>query len=216
MSYPPAPWTLRGFAVQTLQFVDRARARPLVPSELRIVSVLPGKSLGGVYLASYGPGSVLEYNELIVVAALVRYAGRFGFWVSHIYVDSADSMAGGREIWGLPKELAQFTWGDEQRRVVVRQGDRRLCTLSYGRQRWLWRQQLALPTFSALGSDLLFFKGEIESRLGLASGRLEVPAESPFAALGLGRGRLTIHYGDMGFVANVPEVVKERATAREV
>jgi len=208
MAYPPAPWVLRGYALQTLQFVDSARVRPLVPSELKIVSVLPGKTLGGVYLASYGPGSTLEYNELIVVGALARYSSRLGFWISHVYVDDADSMAGGREIWGLPKELAHFTWEKgEQRRVVVRQEDRLLCILSYGRQRWLWRQRLTMPSFSVLSSALLFFKGEIEARLGMASGRLEVPAESPFAMLGLGRAWVTYHYGEMNFVASAPQEI---------
>jgi hypothetical protein len=100
MAYPPAPWTLIGYAVQTLQFVDTRQARCFVPSKLRIVSVLPGKTIGGVYLASYGPGSVLEYNELIVAAALTRHAGRSGFWISHIYVDDADSVAGVPQIMG--------------------------------------------------------------------------------------------------------------------
>jgi acetoacetate decarboxylase len=69
VGYPAAPWTLMGYAVQTLQFVDTRQARSFVPSKLRILSVLPGKTLGGMYLASYGPGSVLEYDELIVAAA---------------------------------------------------------------------------------------------------------------------------------------------------
>src|SRR5688572_23194128 len=128
MTYPSAPWTLKGFAVQTLQLVDTARARSFVPPDLDIVSVLPGKTLGVVYLASYGPESVLSYNELIVVPALTRYGKNVGFWISHIYVDHPDSMAGGREIWGLPKELAQFTWQmGEQNHVLVRQGEQVLC-----------------------------------------------------------------------------------------
>ncbi len=64
MVYPPAPWHLQGYAVQTLQLIDVARVRPLVPSELEIVSLLPGKTLGGIYISSYGLGSVMEYNEL--------------------------------------------------------------------------------------------------------------------------------------------------------
>src|SRR5437867_5261733 len=122
MLYPPAPWTLQGNAIQTLQFVDSARVRPLIPPALKLVSPWPGRTLGGLYLARYGPGSTLEYNELIVVAALTRGAGRFGIWVSHIYVDDPASMAGGREIWGLPKELAEFD--REPGGVIARQGDR--------------------------------------------------------------------------------------------
>jgi hypothetical protein len=39
---------------------------------------------------------------------------------------------GGREIWGLPKELAQFTWTEHS--VTVSQADKFLCTLNYRRQ----------------------------------------------------------------------------------
>jgi acetoacetate decarboxylase len=71
----------------------------------------------------------LEYSELIVIAGLVRYSGQIGGWVSHIYVDNADSVAGGRNIWGLPKELAEFIWEKNtsansafKNRLLVRQG----------------------------------------------------------------------------------------------
>jgi hypothetical protein len=94
MAYPQAPWTLQGYSLQTLNLIDITAARSLVPSELEIISVWPGKTLGGVYVASYGSGSTLEYNELIVVSAITRYANRFGTWISHIYVDNPDSVAG--------------------------------------------------------------------------------------------------------------------------
>lgn len=110
MTHPPAPWTLQGYAIQSAHLLDIERVRPYIPQEFGIIQVLPGKTVGGVYLSHYGSGSVLEYSELIVVAGLVSYSGKFGGWISHIYVDNPDSVAGGREIWGLPKELAEFTW----------------------------------------------------------------------------------------------------------
>lgn len=208
MPYPPAPWTLQGGAVHTLHLVDIRRVRPFVPPELRIVPVLPGKTLGVVYLAAYGPGSVLRYNELIVAPALTRYRRSLGFWISHIYVDNADSIAGGRQIWGLPKEPAEFTWeSGEQPQVVVRQGDRRLCTLRYSGPRRLWRQPIILPAHSLLQPHLLFFMGKLMARLGVGRGRLHIPPESPFAALGMGSGRLAYHLRDMHFVAYAPRVI---------
>lgn len=208
MSYPSAPWTLKGFAVQTLQFVDTAQARAFVPPDLDIVPVLPGKTLGVVYLASYAPESVLSYNELIVVPALTRYRKNVGFWISHIYVDHPDSMAGGREIWGLPKELAQFTWQmGEESHVSVRQGEQVLCNLHYAHHRRLWRQPLFLPALSMRGKDLLRFKGTFTARLGFGKGSLDIPFESPFAALGLAGAVRICHYDDMTFVAHAPRVI---------
>ncbi len=214
MPYPPAPWTLKGAAAQTLHLVDIQRVRPFVPPELHIVPILPGKTLGVVYVASYGPGSLLTYNELIVAPALTRYRRSVGFWISHIYVDNPDSVDGGREIWGLPKELAEFTWDEgRQREVVVRQGEQRLCTMRYGAERRLWRQPIFLPVHSLLRADLLWFKGIVRARLGLGRGVLDVAPESPFAALRLGRGRLAYHVRDMHFVAHGPKVIG-RAAAR--
>ena len=85
--YPPAPWTLRGYAIQNWQLVDTEVARPFIPPELKIASLWPGKTLSGIYLANYGRGSVIEYSELIVVPGLVGYWGKLGFWISHIYQD---------------------------------------------------------------------------------------------------------------------------------
>lgn len=208
MTYPSAPWTLKGFAVQTLQLVDTARARAFVPPNLTIVSVLPGKTLGLVYLASYGPESDLVYNELIVVPALTRHGKNLGFWISHIYVDNSDSSAGGREIWGLPKELAQFSWqSGETGQVLVRQDERALCTLNYTRLRRLWRQPFLQPALSQLGVNLLWFKGTITAGFGLGKGYLDVPFDSPFAALALSHAVRTFHFDEMTLVAHAPRVI---------
>ena len=207
MNYPKAPWTLQGYALQTLQPLDIDRVS--LPKELEIISVWPGKTLGGVYLSNYGSGSVLEYSELIVIAAVVGYKGKFGGWISHIYVDNLDSVAGGREIWGLPKEIAEFVWDKEH--VTVRQGNRLLCSFNYNRQGLGWKQRLGASGFSTLGSDLLIFPAELESRLGLVSSKLEVPLESPFASLGLGQPWLTVHCDQMRMVVSAPEVVGHTA-----
>ncbi len=208
MSYPQTPWTLQGYAFQTLHLLDIDRVRPLIPSELQIISVLPGKTIGGVYLSYYGTNSVLQYNELIVIAGIVSYAGKFGGWVSHIYVDNSDSVAGGREIWGLPKELADFNWEDNQ--VTVRQGNRGLCRFNYNRQSFGWRQRLGASSFSTLGSNILVFPAELEARLGLVSSKLEIPAESPFAGLSIGQPLLTVHADQMHLMVGQPGVVGQR------
>ena len=212
MPYPQPPWTLQGYALQTLQPLDIQRVRPLVPPELEIVSVWPGKTLGGVYLSCYASGSVLEYSELIVIAAIAGYQGKFGGWVSHIYVDNPDSVAGGREIWGLPKELAEFTWEKGNRdRVTVRQGNRLLCSFSYAQQGLGWRQWLGASSFSMLGSNLLSYPAKLDAHLSLVSSNLEVPAESPFASLALGQPWLTVRSDAMHLKVGAPEVVGQTA-----
>ncbi|WP_375510217.1 acetoacetate decarboxylase family protein [uncultured Nostoc sp.] len=208
MPYPQAPWTLQGYSIQTLHLVNIDRVRPLIPLELEIISVWPGKTLASVYLSHYGSGSVLEYSELIVVPAVVNFQRKIGGWVSHIYVDNADSVAGGREIWGLPKELAEFTW-EQGKHVTVHQGNQKLCSLNYNQQSLAWRQWLSVSCFSAKGADLLIFPAEFESVLGLISSKLEIPAESPFSGIGLGQPWLTVRCEQMNLRVDAPKAVDQ-------
>ncbi len=115
------------------------------------------KTLGGVYLSYYGSGSALEYSELIIIGAIAGYQGKFGGWVTHIYVDNPDSVAGGREIWGLPKELAEFSW--EAIALLCVKAIGLLCSLNYGQQGFGWRQWLGAFGFSGKDSNLLIFPG---------------------------------------------------------
>lgn len=213
MPYPSAPWTLKGKSLQSLHLVDISKSRLFVPPELEVVAVLPGKTIGGVYLATYGAGSTLEYHELIVVPALVRYGKQIGAWISHIYVDNPDSVAGGREIWGLPKELAEFTWkGDRTEQITVQQGTRLLGTFRYHWQMPLWRQCFSVPSFGCLQDSYLLFQGDTESQLAMVGATIEVPAESPFARLNLQQPGLTIKSEALKLIAGVPKVVGYRKT----
>lgn len=214
VKYPPAPWNLQGRAIQTLHLVDLENSRPFVPPELEIISILPGKTLGGTYISAYESGSILEYNELIVVAALVRYQGKIGAWISHIYVDNEDSVAGGREIWGLPKEMAEFIW--EKDSVSVRQQERQLCRVRYKKE-WFsfatwWQQPLNGDVFGGLESELLLFNSEFKSQFEIVNGNLEIPQESPFARLNLGQPWLILNCQNLELVAGVPKVVGTKAS----
>jgi hypothetical protein len=205
MSYPSAPWILKGEAIQTLHLVNVDAVRSLVPPELNIISVWPGKTLAGVYLSQYGSGSMLEYNELIVAPAVVIHHGKVGVWVSHIYVDNVDSVAGGREIWGLPKEVADFTW--DAKSVTVRQGDRLLCTLNYNQQGLAWPQRLNAASFTKINSNLLIFNFEFQARLGLVGSQLEVPSASPFASINFSQPWLTVRAKQVNLRVDAPNPV---------
>ena len=183
MSYPQAPWTLKGFALQTLHLIDIAKASLFIPPGLAIVPAAPGKTLGGIYLANYGTGSSLDYNELIVVAGMVKRGTTIGAWVSHIYVDNPDSVAGGREIWGLPKELATFDWQPGAQQVSVRQESLGLCSLSFSGRVSLLRQAIAFPAYSLLNADFLRFNAKASANFGWIGATLEVPEDSPFKRL---------------------------------
>jgi acetoacetate decarboxylase len=211
MVYPSAPWTLQGDALQTLQPVDIDRVRSTVPTELDIAAVFPGKTLAGIYLASYQIGSALIYSELIVVSALIRYADRLGAWISHIYVDNPDSVAGGREIWGLPKELAEFDWQPgKPHAVTVRQGDRVLCRLDSTWQLPGIPVPFALGGFSMQDDKFLWFPAKSSLRLSAIGASVQVPPESPFASLGLDQPWLSFYGDELQLTVGAPEVVGQR------
>lgn len=209
MNYPQPPWNLKGYAILTFNLINIDKARLFIPPELEIVSVLPGKTLAGVYLSTYESGSVLQYNELIVTSGLTRYQEQTASWISHIYVDNEISVAGGREIWGLPKEMAEFTWkkGD----ITVKQGDRLLCNLQYQRN-WYnlatwWQPQFNASSFGGLNTQLLWFENKFAADLALISSKLTVPETSPFANLNLGQPIFTLEMSRLDITAGVPEVI---------
>ncbi len=122
-AYPPPPWRLAGECWWGLFRADR----PLpLPDGLR---PLLGTRRLLLALVRYRAGA-LCYDELVVGALALRGLTP-GLWVHGIWVDSAASLAGGRAIWGLPKQLASFRWSDTG--VVVADGDGTLAALDLAR-----------------------------------------------------------------------------------
>lgn len=207
MSYLPPPWTLKGYGLQILQIMEIDSVRALIPSEFKIISVGFGKTIGGVYLASYESGSTLEYHELIVSPALVSYGNQWGGWISHIYVDHPDSVAGGREIWGLPKELATFEW-ENGNTIKVYQGSKLLYSLNYQPKKWSLPLSLTLPSFGILSSNVLKFQATFKSNLSLINSQFKIPTESPFANLGLEKPGLTLSLNCLTLSVSEPKIIK--------
>lgn len=180
LPYPPPPWRLRGSVVLIPAWIPPARAAPWLDTDVTAIALPGGRGLGGVLLGLYGEGSTLRYAELIAFCALAPT----GWVVSHIVVDDAASVAGGRAVWGLPKELAAFRWRAGE--IDVRQGE---VLLLRARLEWP-RVRLpfaALAPFLGRDSAGAPLASVARGVLGLAPvrGSLEVPTESPLAALEL-------------------------------
>ena len=95
MTYPPAPWKMHG---QLWLSLFRVREGDHPDRE-------PG--VYGAALVSYEQPSPLTYSELLV-ARPVKEAGGRRVNITDIWVDSADSRDGGRELWAIPKDLCSF------------------------------------------------------------------------------------------------------------
>ena len=98
VSYPAAPWHMVGSLWLTL-----FRVRDAV-DELRPAGVY------GAAFVSYQEGSPLNYNELLVARPLSTDAYGRRVTITDIWVDSPASVAGGRELWAIPKGLCDFTF----------------------------------------------------------------------------------------------------------
>jgi hypothetical protein len=95
VTYPPAPWKMHG---QLWLSLFRVREGDHPDRE-------PG--VYGAALVSYEQPSPLTYSELLV-ARPVKAAGGRRVNITDIWVDSADSRDGGRELWAIPKDLCRF------------------------------------------------------------------------------------------------------------
>lgn len=167
MTYPPAPWQTHGHAFVQPYLVDAARLR-LPPSFEPIV--LAGRALGVLGFVEYMPPSPLTYAELVWMPCLVRVAmGRHracGYFVEKMYVDSDASLAGGREIWALPKQKARFEIGEGEAIVETEDGAR--LVLEVGRRGPSVRAPVGTATLQDAGAVVVRFRGSGTARIGLA------------------------------------------------
>ena len=107
MPFPSPPWQLRAQMWLSLLAVrDTGRAdRP------------PG--VYGVAFVDYQEGGVLAYHELLVARPVADGRAR-RVRITDIWVDSPESMAGGRSLWAIPKQLADLPLREQHRGPLSR------------------------------------------------------------------------------------------------
>jgi len=103
VSYPAAPWHMVGSLWLTLFKV----AQPV--DDLRPAGIY------GAAFVSYEEGSPLTYSEFLVARPISTDRDGRRVSITDIWVDSPASVAGGRELWAIPKGLADFTLESEHR-----------------------------------------------------------------------------------------------------
>ena len=102
ISYPAAPWPMVGQL-----WVSIFRLKQDV-DDLRTAGIY------GAAFVSYEPGSPLTYSELLVARLADTPRGR-RVSITVIWVDSPASVAGGRELWAIPKDLCDFDLDSRRR-----------------------------------------------------------------------------------------------------
>lgn len=119
-SYPPGPYRFvdREFFVITYR-TDPAALRAVVPEPLEVTEPLVKYEFIRMP-DSTGFGSYMESGQVIPV----KFEGQEGGYVHAMYLNDDAPIAGGREIWGFPKKLAEPSLKIEK--------DVLLGTLDYG------------------------------------------------------------------------------------
>lgn len=105
-AYPPEPWDLTGTGRLTAWAVPVGDL-PALPAGVRPV-VLRGRALAATAFVRYDERGLMAYDELLA-AVVVRHGRGLALSITDIWVDSEVSRAGGRGLWGIPKELASFS-----------------------------------------------------------------------------------------------------------
>jgi len=130
VSYPDAPWHMHGQLWLSLFRTSRA------------VDTLRPAGTWGVAFVRYEDPSPLTYGELLV-ARPVKTPVK-AVTISDIWVDSPASVAGGRELWAIPKGLCDFELDSERRGPLTTTdasvaGGRELWAIPKGLCEFSWR-----------------------------------------------------------------------------
>lgn len=172
--YPPPPWKMKG---QLWMGYFKSDAPVQLPTGLH--HLFDPRSLI-VTIVRYQEGT-LQYDEL-VLGTLVRLGGRVGIYVDYIWVTSLASVWGGRRIWGLPKNMAEFSWQDSTVRVTDDQGliaTIRVDAAPAGLP-WSWLP-IPMPGVGQLeNNQWVFTIGQLWGRFGRAGMHIEEWAPARF------------------------------------
>jgi Acetoacetate decarboxylase (ADC) len=103
MGYPAPPWQMQGQLWLSLFRVRGVEGRR--------------DGVYGAAFVSYEPGSALAYSELLVARSVTE--PRRAVTISDIWVDSPESVDGGRELWAIPKGLCDFTVSTDRRGLLA-------------------------------------------------------------------------------------------------
>lgn len=188
-SYPPAPWQLNATAYISLWRIPAAQLDLVRPQRFRFLQ-FGGKFLVAAGFAFYEHGSDVQYDE-IFFAVLARDRSRIGLTVPLIWVDSPVSQLAGREMWAIPKQIAQFSRSQDSAEAVSEDGA--LASLRFV-PRWSlpWRQGMRIQIMQEAQEGLRTTPVAASTSVEFGQGAWQIPQDSPMRTLGRHRPFLTV------------------------
>lgn len=176
-TYPAEPWDLHGHAYTGVWLLPRDRAPAPHSPATKTVTIL-GRAIVSAAFFVYEEPSPLTYDE-IMATVLVRDRWRLRVSITHIWVDSPASRDGGRELWAIPKDLADFEVSPHF--SYAAQG---IGALSVGRVRRLpWRLPIGFGIAQDRAGTLVDSPVTGRIRVGTARARWSFDADGPLGYL---------------------------------
>jgi len=105
----PAPWNLSGKGYILLYKFTES----FVEEKANLPEFLKGNFAGGfgaLMLVDYSSSDAGPYGELLLIPGKFIHQGKRLNTISKIYVSTMASVENGRRNWGIPKELAEFSF----------------------------------------------------------------------------------------------------------
>lgn len=176
-TYPPEPWDLQGHAYVGVWLLPRGLTPPPQSSKTKVVRIF-GRAIVGAAFFRYDDPSPLTYDE-IMSTVLVRQGLRPRVSITHIWVDSEASRDGGRALWAIPKDLAEFE--RESHRSYVARGIGSLGVLRV--RRLPFAVPVGFRNAQDRSGELVVSQVKGRGRLGLARGVWSFEPDGPLGFL---------------------------------
>ena len=159
----PAPWNLTGNGYIFAYKFPKKRSN----EEYFSPDFLQDKQFTGfgtVMLVDYHESTAGPYKELLFIPGHFNYKGKKLYSITKIYVSSMESVVNGRENWGIPKELADFTIepaGWRKERITVKKDGELVMDVTlrkFGLPYFVTTKLFPLPLIQKLNNKLYFTK----------------------------------------------------------
>lgn len=186
VTYPAEPWDLHGHSYVGLWLVPHRSAPPPHHPGTKQIRLF-GRTIVLAMFVRYDEPSPLTYDE-VMATQLVRDGLLPRVSITHIWVDSPASRDGGRDLWAIPKDLAEFRRTNDQwyRGTGI-------AELSLRRSRTLpFRLPAAFKLVQNRDGQKVTSPVRGAAKVGLARGTWAFDADGPLAFLSGRRPLLTL------------------------
>jgi hypothetical protein len=184
--YPPAPWTVRAeMHGAVLKMPPGSIPADVLPAGIDVL-LRDGSAIVSAVWWDYRQGGTLVYREFLVAA--LRRDPRAGT-VLQIWVDNEQSLLAGRELWYMPKELAEFRFDHGAGfSAAMRIDGRDVVSYRYA-PRWTvpGRWPAKVVVVQEQDGTVRRTTGSYRCRFQTGRGELVIPADSEVAYLRRGR-----------------------------